>query len=93
LTEFGQMAFKGQAAVAADRLLEGLDRIGIVALRAGELENLAPTLGISKGSAWLPAALAAGAHRDEATQQHLHRILNAGLAGGGGVGIADDKPA
>ncbi|MDX3519864.1 ATP-dependent nuclease [Streptomyces scabiei] len=68
---YGQFAFKGQAAVAASRLLERLDALGIVAVRVGELEGFAPTLGVAKGPEWLPAALGAGAHKEDAAQRHV----------------------
>ncbi|MCM1975320.1 AAA family ATPase [Streptomyces sp. G1] len=71
LKDYGEIAFKGQAAQAASRLLEKLDAIGVVAVRVGELEGFAPTLGVAKGPAWLPAALEAGAHKDVAAQRHV----------------------
>jgi len=42
------------------------------------LERLAPTLGVAKSAAWLPAALRAGAQKDEKAQKQAKLILNAG---------------
>lgn len=77
LKRYGVSAFAGQAAASADRLLGHLDSLGICCVREGELERLAPTLGISKGPAWLGAALKAGAHRSLAAGQHVIRVLAA----------------
>lgn len=63
--------------VAAARLLDYLDSIGIVALREGELERLAPTVDVRKGPAWLPAALKARAHLNDESQLHVRRLLEA----------------
>lgn len=76
LKKFGESAFEGQAAVAAKRLLEHLEEVGIVLVRVGELEKFAPTLGVAKGPAWLNAALAAGAHRGRAVRDHVRRCLS-----------------
>ncbi len=78
LKDYGQLAFKGQAAAAAERLLTSLDELGLVAVRVGVLENFAPTLGVSKGAAWLPAALEAGAHKLAPTQLHVRRLIGDG---------------
>lgn len=75
LKEVGDRAFKGQAGAAANRLLDMLDELGIVAVRVGELEGFAPTLEVKKGPAWVPAALAAGAHKSRAANEHLKRLL------------------
>ncbi|EFL33820.1 conserved hypothetical protein [Streptomyces viridochromogenes DSM 40736] len=71
LKEYGELAFRGQAAQAAERLLAKLDAMGIVAVRVGELERFAPTLGVAKGAAWLPAAIEAGAHKGVAARRHV----------------------
>ena len=76
--EFGIAAFKGSARVAAVKLLDLLDSLGVVLLRAGELERLAPETGVRKGSGWLQAALTADAQCDRPTQEHLDRIMSAG---------------
>jgi predicted ATPase len=61
---YGMAAF-GADRQSADRLVGRLDAQGIVTVRVGELEGFAPALGVSKGKAWLPAALAEGAHLGE----------------------------
>lgn len=75
LKDYGVLAFKGEAAAAASRLLSALDGVGIVLVRVGELEGFAPTLGVAKGKAWLPAALQAGAHRLPVAQEHVERLI------------------
>jgi hypothetical protein len=75
LKVYGQLAFKGQQAEAAERLLASLDDIGVVALRVGELENLAPAIGVGKGPAWLPKALEREAHKNEETQRHVAKLV------------------
>ncbi len=77
LKDYGDRAFKGQAAQVADRLLSTLENLGVVAVRVGELEGFAPTLGIAKGKAWLPAALSAGAHEQTDAQTHVARLVAA----------------
>lgn len=72
---FGIAAFKGQYRVNAEELLKELERCGLVLLREGELENLAPELGMRKGPGWLPAALKGGFHRRPACQDHVKRIV------------------
>lgn len=78
LKSYGELAFKGKAAVAAKTLLEALDAIGILCVRVGELENFAPTLGVAKGPGWLPAALDARAHTAQAAVQHARRLVEVG---------------
>lgn len=80
LKEFGEFAFKGQEAVAAQRLLNSLDARRIVTVRVGALEQFAPHLGVTKGPEWLPAALASGAHRTPAALDHVRRLMKAGTA-------------
>ena len=77
LKRFGVAAFAGQAAARAMSLLDGMDRMGICCVRVGELEQMAPTLAVRKGPAWLPAALDAGAHKASPAQDHLVRVLRA----------------
>ncbi|MFC9005361.1 ATP-dependent nuclease [Streptomyces microflavus] len=74
---YGMVAFKGEAAVAANRLLENLKTIGITPVRVGELECFAPGLGVSKGPAWLPAAIAGGYHSQPAARDHITEIMSA----------------
>lgn len=76
LKRFGVATFSGQAATHAEALLNRLDNLGICCVREGELERLAPTLGVSKGSAWLPAALGNDAQRGEKAREQVQRILN-----------------
>jgi hypothetical protein len=66
-----------ESAVAATRLLSALKAVGIIPVHVGELERFAPLLEVSKGPAWLPAALKAGAHRDADAQEHVRRLLDA----------------
>ncbi|MEU3546799.1 AAA family ATPase [Streptomyces longwoodensis] len=80
LKEFGEIAFR-QDPSSAQRLLSKLAESGVVAVRVGELERFAPQLGVSKGAAWLPAAIQAGAHRSEAVRAHVAALLAAGGAG------------
>ncbi|MFD3974670.1 ATP-dependent endonuclease [Streptomyces cyaneofuscatus] len=75
LKDYGELAFKGQSAQAAHRLLGNLDSIGVVTVRVGELEGFAPALGVAKGAAWLPAAIAAGVHKDAAAQKHVMTLV------------------
>lgn len=63
---------------AAQRLLSSLDDIGIVPLRVGQLESLAPELGVAKGPGWLPAALGAFVHEKPAAIAHIKKLLKAG---------------
>ncbi len=76
LKDFGDRAFRGQAAAAFARLRDALDARGVVLVLVGELEGFAPEIGVSKGKAWLPAALGAGAHELEPVRQHIRRIVN-----------------
>jgi energy-coupling factor transporter ATP-binding protein EcfA2 len=77
LKRFGTAAFSGEGAVRAQELLDALETMGICCVRAGELERMAPTLGVRKGASWLPAALEAGAHTDLPAQQHVQRLTAA----------------
>lgn len=74
----GVGAFEGPARVALLELLERLEDVGVVLVREGELERLAPSVGVRKGPGWLQAALAAGAQCGPLAQGHLDRILAAG---------------
>lgn len=60
---YGIAAFRADRP-AADRLMVELRKQGVVLVSVGELENFAPSLGVRKGSNWLPAALEANAHMD-----------------------------
>ncbi|WP_341927876.1 AAA family ATPase [Nocardioides psychrotolerans] len=70
----------GGVGAAAARLLDALDVLGLVVVRVGELESFAPDLDVSKGSNWVPAALAAEAHRSPEALAHVRRLGGA-LAG------------
>lgn len=82
---YGMLAFRGQAAAAANRLVSKLEDVGIAVVRVGELECFAPDLGVSKGPAWLPAAIEGGYHRATSARTHIQQIIAAY------VKIADDK--
>lgn len=75
LKTYGDRAFRGEGAVAATRLLDALDAVGVVTVRVGELEGFAPALGVAKGREWLGAALHAGAHMNADVQAHVARLL------------------
>lgn len=77
IKQYGEAAFTGEARQASDRLLAQLERRGLVAVRVGELERFAPSLGVAKGKAWLPAALEADAHKEREAQAHISRIMAA----------------
>lgn len=74
---YGMAAFRGEAAAAAMRLVENLESVGITAVRVGELECFAPGLAVSKGPAWLPAAIEGGYHVQPAARDHIARIMAA----------------
>ena len=71
----GLSMFKGQERTAVNSLLERLDSIGLVLVREGELERLAPDVAVRKGPGWLPAALRQKEQCNNATQAHVDRIL------------------
>jgi ABC-type cobalamin/Fe3+-siderophores transport system ATPase subunit len=73
--QHGLTAFKGQEFSAVRRLLESLDSIGLVLVREGELERLAPEVEARKGPGWLQSALEQNAQCNAATQAHIDRIL------------------
>lgn len=75
LKDFGDRAFKGEAAIAAKSLLDWLDEIGLVLVRAGELERLAPLTAAKKGAEWLDAAIRDGAHEQALAQEHIKRVI------------------
>lgn len=76
--DHGLSAFKGEARAAADQLLDELDNLGVVLVREGELERLAPSVTVRKGPGWLQAALTGADQCNPATQAHVDRILAAG---------------
>ncbi|MDP9936864.1 ABC-type cobalamin/Fe3+-siderophores transport system ATPase subunit [Paenarthrobacter nicotinovorans] len=78
--DHGMSAFKGSARKAAGALLELLEDAGVVLVREGELERLAPEIEARKGPGWLQASLAEGQQCNQTTQAHVDRILSAGAA-------------
>ncbi|TQS92924.1 hypothetical protein EU811_07750 [Arthrobacter sp. TS-15] len=78
--DHGMSAFKGSARKAVSALLELLEDAGIVLVREGELERLAPEIEARKGPGWLQASLADGQQCNQTTQAHIDRILSAGAA-------------
>ncbi len=76
LKEYGELAFRGNPKAAQD-MLNKLDSIGIVAVRVGELERFTPQLGVSKGPAWLPAAIASNGHKSDAARRHVASLVAA----------------
>ncbi|MVZ89989.1 AAA family ATPase [Microbacter sp. ANSKLAB05] len=73
----GLSMFKGKEFTAVTRLLDALAAAGLVLVREGELERLAPEVEASKGPGWLPAALRQEAQCNSTTQAHVDRILDA----------------
>ncbi|PJM93555.1 ATP-dependent nuclease [Streptomyces sp. CB01373] len=76
LKDYGELAFHADP-VAAQRLLDNLESMRIVAVRVGELERFAPHLGVAKGAGWLPAAITADYHRGEAVRKHVASLVTA----------------
>lgn len=76
--DHGMSAFKGEARQAASTLIDMLDREGVVLVKEGELERLAPEIAVRKGPGWLQAALSEGEQCNQVTQAHIKRILHAG---------------
>jgi len=76
-SKWKQLAERGTEAMTSDReardgLLDRLDNVGVVLVRVGVLEKFAD-VGAHK-DAWLPAAIAAGAHQRSPARKHLRRI-------------------
>ncbi|MEU2284654.1 AAA family ATPase [Streptomyces sp. NPDC013178] len=73
----GEGAWNGnpQPALAAQQLLSDLDELGIITVRVGELEGFARTLPVKKGPEWVPAAIAAGFHKERPAQEHVANLV------------------
>ncbi|RNM17373.1 hypothetical protein EFL26_00870 [Nocardioides pocheonensis] len=82
LKRYGARAFRAGGAPRAAALLDKLAALGICPVREGELESLAPELGVSKGPAWLAAALKAGVHENEATKAHIGLLIQSAAVPG-----------
>jgi energy-coupling factor transporter ATP-binding protein EcfA2 len=80
--KYGTDAFKGTAEAALIRLLANLDKIGLVAINIGVLENFAKGYGleVSKGPNWLKAALEEDVHRGPKANAYAHRIFSSELS-------------
>lgn len=65
----------GGIGAAAARLFDAMDAIGLVVVRAGELESFAPDLDVAKGANWVPAALTANAHKTPSAAAHVTRVV------------------
>jgi hypothetical protein len=74
----GIAAFVGQARAALLQLMERLETVGLVLVRAGELERLAPDVIARKGPAWLEEAFRSEQHRNATTQEHIVRVIEVG---------------
>lgn len=82
-TEWQKWKSSGVAVLGGDagrlaalrRLFDQLDAIGLVLVREGELERLAPDLGAAKGPEWLPEALRKRAHEQPTAQTFIARVL------------------
>lgn len=80
--EYGVSAFRGTALAKLNELLTKLDNLGVVLLRAGVLERLAPEVIARKGPGWIAEAIATGQQSNPATQAHVDRIMAAALIRG-----------
>ncbi|WP_230195027.1 ATP-dependent nuclease [Streptomyces coriariae] len=78
LKDYGIRAFKGGEAVSASgRLLSGLEDLGAVLVREGELERLAPDVQSRKGPDWIVEALQRQSYRNSLAQQHIALVISA----------------
>lgn len=76
LKQFGFAAFN-QDKGAANRLLDKLGQLGIVAVRVGVLEKFVTTVSPPKGPDFLPIAFAEMAHNQSPATDHASRLLRA----------------
>jgi len=74
----GVGAFKGQQFTNVTKLLSLLDDVGIVLVKQGELERLAPEVEARKGPGWIHRALGQAAQCNADTQAHVDRIIDSG---------------
>jgi energy-coupling factor transporter ATP-binding protein EcfA2 len=74
LKDYGMAGFRAERA-RADKLVSGLADIGIVVVEVGELEHFDRSLGVAKGSNWVPAALEAEVHKNLDAQRMSEIIL------------------
>jgi uncharacterized protein DUF2188/putative AbiEii toxin of type IV toxin-antitoxin system len=79
LKEFGIQAFRKDVEGVALDLLDRLDKIGLVVVRAGELESFGKGYSIveRKGLSWLRSALDKGVHRSDRAIEHVRRLVTA----------------
>ncbi|MGW4384371.1 AAA family ATPase [Kitasatospora sp. NPDC004531] len=76
LKEFGVRSFRdGASANAAERLLNDLESIGIVLVREGELERLAPSVESRKGPEWISEALRKQEYLGARAQEHIKTVV------------------
>ena len=76
LKDYGDRAFKSDKA-AAKALLDALDKLGIVVVKVGVLENFAKDVTAPKGPEFLPIALGAKVHENHDAALHAKRLLAA----------------
>ncbi|MFK4789928.1 AAA family ATPase [Microbacterium sp. ZW T5_56] len=72
---YGIARFMGQAGMDVRKLLDLLDTQGVVIVRSGELESLAPDVAVAKGPGWLAAAMSSGSHTGQLAQEHVARFF------------------
>jgi hypothetical protein len=77
LKDVGMAVFKGSARSAAESLLNSFDQLGLILVRDGELERLAPQVASRKGTEWLRSALSTRAYADKPAQEHIARVATA----------------
>ncbi|MGW7076920.1 ATP-dependent nuclease [Streptomyces sp. NPDC054866] len=77
--KYGVKGFPGESRTAALHFLEEASKFGFVPVHAGELESLSD-VPVSKGPAWLPAALTARSHETTDAQRHIRNILASSLS-------------
>jgi hypothetical protein len=77
LKHYGTKAFREELS-SANKLIEYLDRLGIVVVKVGELERFLTTVTVGKSDpAWLSIAFAEGAHTSVEAVDHAKRLLKA----------------